>query len=261
MQIMTAIKEADALCPNPYTLSEKLLWCDEVSAAVRREVLKTYDTISVTWDGVQPLLLPDDICFEDIEALYANGQLMEKSDFRTVAKHALQYFGTGFSCPTELRAVYLTKPAPIREIEIRGTFNTNEDFIAMEAPPFAEGDTISFVVLTDQDADPDWESAKDVLVLDTSLDGIFLENESIEAQSGVPMAIRRIITDDTEIDEAPYDRMYIEYILAKMALYQHDYTGYTAHMTQYNTLFDSLKRDYKTRAPLTELANFKNYWR
>ena len=134
MQIMTAIQEADALCPNPYTLSEKLLWCDEVSAAVRREVLKTYDTISVTWDGVQPLLLPDDICFEDIEALYANGQLMEKSDFRTVAKHALQYFGTGFSCPTELRAVYLTKPAPIREIEIRGTFNTNEDFIAMEAP-------------------------------------------------------------------------------------------------------------------------------
>ena len=54
--------------------------------------------------------------------------------------------------------------------------------------------------------------------------------------------------------------MYIEYILAKMALYQRDFTGYNAHMVQYNQLFDGLRREYKNRAPLNPLASFKNYW-
>lgn len=261
MQIMTAIQEADALCPNPYTLSEKLLWCDEVSAAIRREIIKIYDTITTTWDGVQPLLLPDDVRFEDIEALYANGRPVEKSDFRTIAKDASRYFGVHFSPPLQLRAVYLTRPAAIRQTEISGTFDTNEDFIAIPFPPFQAGDAISFVSLSSAEEEPDWTTAQDALILDVTDDGLLLENDSVEAQSAVPMMIRRIINDYTEVDEAPYDRMYIEYILAKMALYQHDYNGYTAHMTQYNMLFDSMKRDYKTRSPLTGLANFKNYWR
>ena len=73
------------------------------------------------------------------------------------------------------------------------------------------------------------------------------------------MAIRRVIDDETEA-EAPYDRMYIEYLLAKAALYQHDYEAYSAHMLQYNSIFDEYKRDYKQRNPLNDLAVFKNIW-
>lgn len=261
MQIMTAIREADALCPNPYSLSEKLRWCDEVSAAVRREIIKIYNVITATWDGCGSLILPPGIMFEDIEALYIGNRLVEKSDFRTIAKDFSPFSESVFSHPAEVRAVCLTRPSPIRETEIKGTFDTNEDFIAVESPPFIEGDTISFVCLSNADDEPDWSSAAEAQVVGTSPEGIFLDEGSIEAQSSVLMVIKREISDYTEVDEAPYDGMYIEYILAKMALYQHDYTGYGAHMAQYNSLFDSMKRDYKTRMPLNGISNFKNYWR
>ena len=79
------------------------------------------------------------------------------------------------------------------------------------------------------------------------------------AETGAKLAIRRIPDDVTAIDEKPYDGMYIEYLLAKMALYQHDYVGYNAHMTQYNTIYETLRREYKTRNPLSSLAKFRNY--
>ena len=51
MELRKVIEAADALCPNPYTQEEKLRWCDEVSAGIRREIKKVYDTIETTVTG------------------------------------------------------------------------------------------------------------------------------------------------------------------------------------------------------------------
>ena len=56
------------------------------------------------------------------------------------------------------------------------------------------------------------------------------------------------LDDETEADP-PYDRLYIEYVLAKMALYQHDYDAYSAHMTQYNNLYSEYKKIIKPEIP------------
>ena len=70
MELLKVIETADALCPNSYQEEEKLRWCDEVSAGIRRDIKKIYDTIETTLTGPEELILPDDIDFEDIEVAY-----------------------------------------------------------------------------------------------------------------------------------------------------------------------------------------------
>ncbi len=253
MEILRAIERADALCPNPYTLEEKLCWCDEVTAELRRNIIKVYDVIETQISGSGELILPDDIPFERIELAYVGNTLLEKQDFRSFIADLPQSSQGG-----RLRLVYLVMPEPIRFTEIRGEFNTGENFIEIPEHPFIIGDKIEIATL-DETGEPDWKSAEIAYIMDSQLDMIVLDRDAVEAETGASLAIRRVIDDITAIDEAPYDSMYIEYLLAKAALYQHDYTGYNAHMTQYNSLYDMLCKEYKTRNPLTTHGRFKNY--
>ena len=95
--------------------------------------------------------------------------------------------------------------------------------------------------------------------MESGLDRIILDRDALTAQTAAKLAVRRVIDDETAAEDAPYDSMYTEYILAKAALYQHDYVGYDAHMTQYNCLFESMRREFKTRSPLSDRVRFKNY--
>lgn len=257
MELMKAIETADALCPNPYTLEEKLRWCHEVSSSLRREIKKIYDVIETSATPCGNTIIPDDIAFEDIECAYLNEKYMNKLDFRNFAAGNM----SGCSLPGgRLKIVYLTHPEPVRDIVVKGEFDLSENYITMEEPPFIEGDYIQIAELEDIKSEPDFETEKTFVVLEVTHEGILIDGNSLEPRTKSTLAIRRIIDDMTEIDEAPYDSMYVEYILAKMALYQRDFTGYNAHMVQYNQLFDGLRREYKTRAPLNPLASFKNYW-
>lgn len=260
MEILRAIERADALCPNHYTLEEKLCWCDEVTAQLRRNIIKVYDMIETEIDGTGNVMLPDDIPFERVENLYYGNQVLEKQDFRSFMSR-LSETDIKYRTPRKIRAVYLSMPGPICRFEIKGEFNASENVIEITAPPFAEGDKIEICVLADIKDEPKWEAARCAYIIEKSNDKIILDGDVLDAQTMAPLAIRRVITDFTAIDEAPYDTMYIEYILAKMALYQHDYTSYNAHMTQYNSLYEALRREYRSRSPLTTQVRFKNYSR
>lgn len=254
MELLKAIQIADSLCPNPYTQEEKLRWCEEVSAAVRREIKKVYDVIETRLAEGEETVLPDEVPFEDIEAAYLNGRYIDKIDLRSFASK--DYKGAD----AVLRVVYLTRPKPVRDICITGEFDLSENFIKMNAPPFIPEDCLEWVFV-EKGAEPDWSAAKRCYVLEPLYDGILVADGDFTPQTGANMAIRRVITDVTETDESAYDGMYVEYLLAKMALYQHDYTGYTAHMTQYNSLCSAMLMDYKTRAPLNSVSALRNYWR
>ena len=71
MELMKAVERADMLCPNPYTLDEKIEWCDEVTAEIRRNIIKIYDVIETEISSSGELLLPDVIPFERIEVVVA----------------------------------------------------------------------------------------------------------------------------------------------------------------------------------------------
>ena len=255
MELLKAIEIADNLCPNPYTQEEKLLWCRELSELIRREVKKQYDFAMTTISDTGEIILPDGISFEDIEAAYIDGKYMSKLDLRSFLAEPKVRPGSA-----SVKLIYLTHPEPVRSICISGKFDLSENFIKIDTPPFIPGDTLEYVILDDAAQEPDWSSCKTCMVLDIVYDGLVTESDAFTPQTAADMYIRRVIDDVTETDSDAYDNIYIEYLLAKMALYQHDYSGYNAHITQYNILYDALRKDYKNRSPLNELSVFKNYW-
>ncbi len=260
MKIMKAIALADGFCPNPYTLEEKLGWCNEVSSSLRRSVKKVYDTIECSASTAEGLFLPDDIAFEDVENVFLDGKPLGKVDFRTFAylpqKRSLNM---NLNKPVKLTVVYLTKAKPIRDIEISGEFDLSENRASIQAHPFIPGDEIEYVILEDSDDEPDWENANRFYVMEADDNGVTSTDDAFEPQTGAIMVMRRIIDEETEVP-APYDNMYVEYILAKMALYQHDYSGYSAHTAQYNNLFEECRREYAQRRPLNGVQVFRNFW-
>ena len=255
MRLIEAIQRADSLCPNPYTQEEKLRWCYEVTSGIRRDLKKIYTTIETTLSAGEEIAFPEEFSLEDLEIAFWNGEPMDKLDFRSFQadRDATGSAGT-------LKLVFLEQPAPVRQISVQGEFDVSENFIKMENPPFEVGDVLQWVELENADDQPDWSNPNLCYVLGMVYDGIQVDDDTFSPQTQMPLAIRRVVNDLTEVDEAPYDGMYVEYLLAKMALYQHDYTAYGAHMAQYNNLYESLRRDYKTRSPLTTAANFKHYW-
>ncbi len=263
MLITDAIEAADKLCPNHFTLDEKLRWCSEVTSAIRREVKKQYSTVETVITCADEIELPDGILFSDIEMIYIDSIPIQKSDFRSLPflnnGELIRKFGINLTTPKILRLVYLDMPREIKSISIKGTFNTNSDCILGDELPFLESDCILCAALNDIDDKPDWDTASKSYVISNDGEKILLSNDVLIPETGACLAICRVIDDETEA-EPPYDRMYIEYVLAKGALYQHDYDGYAVHMTQYNNLFDEFRRDYKTRNPLTDMVGFHNYW-
>lgn len=263
MEILSAINAADKLSPNKFTLDEKLRWCNEVTAAIRRSVKKQYATVETVITCADDIYPPDDIPFSDIEMIYIDGIPIQKADFRSLPylNHGElnKNFGINFTTPKRMRIVYLDMPAELREIEIKGEFKTDTDRVYGDELPFAESDNILIAELDNINDEPDWENAKDSCVIANDGQTLILPYDTLTPATKVYLAIKRVIDDETEAD-APYDRMYIEYILAKGALYQHDYDTYAAHIAQYNTLFDEFKRDHKARDPLTDMAGFHNYW-
>ena len=155
--------------------------------------------------------------------------------------------------------MYKRQPDNIRNIEVKGTYKLSENIIFGSELPLFEGDNIECVLLENLDDEPNWDSCLDSYVYQNDGEAVYLTDDIFTPQTSAHLAIRRVIDDETEADP-PYDRLYIEYILAKMALYQHDYDAYSAHMTQYNNLYSEYKKDYKTRNPLNDLARFKNFW-
>ena len=238
MLLTDAITMADTLCPNAYSLEEKLRWCDEVTAGIRRDIKKIYTTWETTVTPNEELHLPEHIAFADIDSATLNGVYLGKVDVRSLlaGKHPLSHSGG------TLRLAVLKQPVPVRHHCIRGEFDLSENFIRITAPPFEVGDTLEWVALSSKEEEPDWENANSCYVIDAVYDGLVVDRDAFVPQTAAPLAIRRVIDDCTEVDEAPYDSMYVEYLLAKMALYQRDYAAYSAHMTQYNTLYEGLRR-------------------
>ena len=258
MKIIKAIEAADALSPNHFDLDEKLGWCNEVSLSLRRHVKKYYDIIETLVTCREDLELPDDILIDDVESARLNGRPLTKADLRSLPYLAgmdlRQRFGVTFQIPKLLKIVYLTTPDEVEDICIEGSFDISENRIIGEWLPFEQGDEI----ICEMPDNPDFEPAR-TFVYENDGEALWLTDDIFTPETGAKLVIKRIIDDETEV-EAPYDRMYVEYLLAKIALYQHDYDTYSSHMMQYNNIYDEYRRDYKTRNPLNDLARFKNYW-
>ena len=60
---------------------------------------------------------------------------------------------------------------------------------------------------------------------------------------------------------APYDYMYVDYLIGKMCFYQNDYESCNQHMAQYNNKIALYQRFIKARESYSDDVNFHAYWK
>lgn len=259
MKILEVIDRVDALYPNTYTQSEKIRWCDEVNAVISREMAEKYDMLECTARENEEIVLPDGIDFDDIDSVYVDGIKLDKTDLRSYGMFPSDYGIMPCSNFGKIRIVYLLSPNHIRNIDITGEFNVSEDFIEMSLPHFKTGDAVDITTEFNSEDEPYYKAAERYYVCNADENGIYLDRSPSFGGDNVKIAICRVITDSTAAPP-PYDVMYIEYILAKMAHYQHDYDTYKACRSQFNTWLNDFLKYYKNRNALNRPGRFRRLW-
>lgn len=277
MYINKVIEAADRLYPNEYTLDEKYEWCDELSAMLVNEYRKEYDKVTLQADDNGDYLLPEGISFEMIDRIFDGSSMLEKQDFRSEGVTYLSGINRRIAIKNPIKAkndidvIYLRQHEPIRNIEIEKEI----DFISggftvcdTKFNGFRKGDVVSIKVISTGQVYSDIPIFE---VMDASQisNGVKYigkcyntEKDTFEGDvlKGSHLCqISRTVTEKTVCD-APYDSMYIEYILSKICYYQHDYDTYNQHTNLFNSKLAAYQMWLKERDPMADDGKMKNWW-
>lgn len=244
MTVEEAIRRADTLYPNRYSISEKLHWCDEVSATLRNEIKKIYDFIETDAAHLRETL--DHIGFDRVESLITGKHTHPKTDVRTWYNNGNTILPPSFQ--GTIKVVYLTKPEEYRYIKYTGDGQIQEGVLILPEPcALRTGDVIDLSYGSN-------EKTFSVVGNDT---GYYLGDASINYTGELSMHKR--MTESLEC-ESPYDDMYVDFILGKICYYQSDYENYNQHMAQYNSKIAMYQRWRKDREVYGNICNLRNYW-
>lgn len=266
MYINEAIERADSYYPNEYDLTEKYLWCDEVSSMLAIEDRRIYRErrLPVSRDGT--ILLPENVTIEYIDKIIYKNKVLEKQDARTFGRNVINVNsvinnGNDVNEGEYITVIYLVPYEPIRLVKYNGDMqiDTETDTIKIKSCEFITGDTlvikagdvtIANVPLLDIEFDTDGEYMYKLVCGAGSLSEI--------AETDTTGTITRYVTDKTVCD-APYDGMYIDYILAKINMYQRDMTAYNQHIMAFNSRLAAYKNWVNEHSAKDE-GKFKNWW-
>lgn len=293
MLINEAIRRADALIDNEYSLEEKYSWCDAVSAELKSLYLRKYRRVKLfRWtDG--KFLLPQDCSFEYIEKLIFMGHEIEKQDMRTfgfvpeqsgsgrshivyapeLAENFVSPFEAASPAADEMiEVVYLPLHRPVRRIYLnaepitvphkdssgkRSTLRMSADcpFLAGDTVEVTVGDTKVTLHILSRNADFDDVELKMYYTLE------YGEGEADELADGELKAdMRRIVTDET-VCAPPYDELYVDYICAQICFYQRNYDVYQQFIARYNARMKEYGNMMKEYAAENDHTVFGNWWR
>lgn len=238
MYITDVIKQAKALHPSEYTDLEYIKWCDELSADIRRNYDIKYDSIS---SSGADLMLPEGVTINDVAKVIADGRELKKTDLR-------DFLNNGFSdTPKSLRIIYACAHKPIRYINESKSAFFEDGFFKTELD-FYVGDTIKIT---------EGELSYVIHITDFADEGFVYEGDSVPAGER-EVHFYREITDSTLIP-APYDSAYIDFVNARVSLYQGDDSAYRTFMGQFNRKISDY-RNYLTRNMPRAEAKFKNWF-
>lgn len=248
MYIEDVIEQVKKLCPSEYDSAEMYLWCDEVSAMLMIEDRNVFVKERFRPDVQGRILLPDGVKFENIISASVNGKSLRKEE--------LSNFKMKVASGAEVMLVYLKPYTPIRVLSYNGEAIIDRDAsnIVITDSRFRVGDNINITVA---------DKTKTLSVLDVKPvgDGYALcvpcgTIDDLDESEFVK--IERIVTDKTVCD-APYDSMYIDYIIAKICMYQRDFDTYNQFMTSFNSRLDAYKKWIINQLPQAG-GKLENWW-
>lgn len=240
MTIENLLELIDSLSPNTCSREQKLYWYNLCESILYEKARKTYKFIETTAVG-SIVKLPDGYSSEDIEAVYVNGKIMDKLDLRSgfpVKKDGIQKIGV----------VLKERHFEIKTAEYEGDIFFNGDTITMEGHNFNAGDKliIECPVFTGN-----------VTVINVNGDKLFV-NKPFEINDCYGKAVKSL--DIEVMARAPYDKLYIDYILAQIDYYNKDYEGYNNNSYLFNELLDEYIRKNVQNSPGAKHKQIKNLW-
>lgn len=270
MFIKTVTDRVRGLYPSEYGIDELYMWCDEVSAMLLVEDRNVYRSVlcAVADDG--SILLPEGVSMEYIEYVTFGGREADKKDMRLYGGDRLYVKGmngffeaNGAAPPRYARVDYLEPYRPIRLTRYRGAAGidkTNGKF-TLPVCEFRAGDTVNMEFSPGKD---DAVTLENVPLLAVEYDDGYVCTvpeetfSELDHETDPEVIITRVVTDKTVCD-APFDEMYVDYLIAKIMTYQHDTEGANAHMTYFNSKLAAYKNWLMQRMPSGDCC-FRNWW-
>lgn len=256
MYIKEAAELAQNYYPSEYDIKEMCLWCDEVSSMLMIEDKNILVSETMYTDKNSNIILPDGVGFENVISVTAGGKILYKDNLKDMDRVLKN---TPFSPVT---VVYLMPHTPIRFASYRGEaeFDTDNSKIILHKNQFIKGDMINVEIDGTNAGDFSIENIEinknpgPEIVLSVNENGL----ANIESKSSENVVINRLITDKT-VCNAPYDGMYVDYILAKIGMYQRDYEMYNQYMTAFNSRLGAYKRWLINHMPASG-GKLTNWW-
>ncbi|MGN0183017.1 MAG: hypothetical protein ACI4DP_11535 [Candidatus Ornithomonoglobus sp.] len=271
MFINEVLRKVRKYYPSEYEPEEMYGWCNEVSSKLSIEERQVYKrkNLPIAKDGT--VLLPEGVDILHVERMIAGGFELEKKDYRNYGLVTIQRGGrTAIVIPEKQRSshivsvIYLEPYIPIRMVKYSGKIHA------------LTGDETAIGIGTDNEFIPgDWlkitigeNKYKNIPVMDithsTNPDGLCLlitpedALSEIITQTPADGIITRTITEKTVCD-APYDAMYVDYLLMKICEYQRDWTAYAQYKQRYESLYDDYRKFVEERKPAKD-TGWKNWW-
>ena len=240
MTIEKILELVDSLAPNNCTDEQKLYWYNQCESIVSSKIIHKYRYIE-TYITAGIIELPEGYNSDDIEAVYVNGKICNSYGVAGFTKRLNEE-------PVKAGVVLRERFEEAVRTKYEGSISFSGSNIVMHTHPFVSGDTIYIesTVFTGS-----------VKVLGTSGDVLYTSG-SFSTGSCVGKA-KKLLEKNVNA-RMPYDRLYIDYIMAQMDYYNKDYEGYNNNMYIFNELLDELVRANKSKAPAMGLKQLIHIW-
>ncbi len=252
MYINDVIERVKTYYPSEYDESEMYPWCDEVSAMIAIEDKCIYNQVNLTPTPDGTIALPHGVEFQNIVSVKAGDKTLEKTNLKLTDTGTIDVGGGAVT------VVYLVPYKPIRAVKYKGMAKCDGHILALTTNPFIAGDTLKMetsegerlITVVDVKFIPESEHPYGIEVGVKQLEGV---------EGEIELTLTRQVTEKT-LCEAPYDTMYIDYLMAKIALYQRDYQMYNQFMTSFNSRLGAYKRWLINFIP-QDGGVLKNWWK
>lgn len=262
MYIEQVITACDTFYPNPYTVSEKYFWCDELSELLKIKYNTEYIKSELFLaDG--KYLLPEGVSSSMLDAIICGEKFLKKQDFREFGILCSDNFGRGeITLPENqsykrVYAIFIEPYEKIRDITFSGKVIFGTDYFLIDKNLFRAGDIINIKIGEDV--------FNDVFVLDCVTDEDSGKIRVVTAGTEFPKQeteceIARKIMEKT-VCPPPYDSMYIDYVLGKICYYQNDFPACNNHMSLFNSKLADYEKWLKSH-PIVDysVSKIKNWW-
>lgn len=249
MYITDVIKHAKELYPSEYTDEEYLRWCDELSADIRRNYDIKYS--SITSSGAS-ILLPAGVTINDVSKVIADGKELKKTDLRNFG-FSYDYSEKGNvikrsgEAPQDFTVIYASTHRALRYINEKKRCEFGKGYFKVELDLFI-GDTIKIT---------DGRYVYTVNITDITDEGYVYAGDNV-AIGTREVDFYRVITDQT-LMPPPYDSAYIDFVNARVSLYQGDDSAYRTFMGQFNRKINDYRCYLSRNMPRTD-AKIRNWF-